>query len=63
MLLSAAKMLDWLGERHQVEACVEASQILDEAISRGFQSQAIRPLEQGGDQGTKAMGQALIDLL
>jgi 3-isopropylmalate dehydrogenase len=63
MLLSAAMMLDWLGERHQVEACVEASQILDEAISRGFQSQAIRPLEQGGDQGTKAMGQALIDLL
>lgn len=61
MLLSAAMMLDWLGERHDVQACRDAAKTLDEAIDQGFRSQAVCPIEQGGSQGTKAMGQAIID--
>jgi len=63
MLLSASMMLDWLGERHHVQACRDASNALDAAIHQGYRSKAISPLEQGGHQGTKAMGQAVIDLL
>lgn len=63
MLLSASMMLDWLGERHDVQACRDASMKLDETIEQGFRTEALSPMEQGGHQGTKAMGQALIELL
>lgn len=63
MLLSASMMLDWLGERHDIQACRDASKVLDEVIDHGFQTQAMSPIEQGGHQGTKAMGQAVVDLL
>lgn len=63
MLLSASMMLDWLGERHDVQACRDASMKLDETIEKGFRTEALSPMEQGGHQGTKAMGQALIELL
>lgn len=63
MLLSASMMLDWLGERHDVQACQDAAKALSQAIDTGFQSRAISPLEQGGSQGTKAMGEAVIKLL
>ena len=63
MLLSAALMLDWLGERHGVAACSTAAEVLQQAIERGFRSQAIRPIEQGGTQTTTEVAQAVIDLL
>ncbi len=63
MLLSASMMLDWLGKRHDVQACRDASKALDDAIDRGFETNAVWPAEQGGHQGTKAMGQAVIELL
>lgn len=63
MLLSASMMLDWLGERHDVQACRDASSALDDAIDRGYRTKAVWPMEQGGSQGTKAMGQAVIGLL
>ncbi len=63
MLLSASMMLAWLGERHDVQACLEASAILDQTIEDGFRRQALSPMEQGGHQGTKAVARALIALL
>ncbi len=63
MLLSASMMLDWLGKRHDVPACRDAANALDDAINRGFETKAVWPAEQGGHQGTRAMGQAVIELL
>ncbi len=63
MLLSAALMLDWLGERHGVAACSTAAEALQQAIERGFRSRAIRPIEQGGTQTTTEVAQTVIDLL
>ena len=63
MLLSAGLMLDWLGERHGVAACSTAAVALQQAIERGFHSQAIHPIEQGGTQTTTAVAKAVIDLL
>jgi 3-isopropylmalate dehydrogenase len=63
MLLSAALMLDWLSERHGVIACSTAAEALQQAVERGFDSGAIRPIEQGGTQTTSEVAQAVIGML
>jgi 3-isopropylmalate dehydrogenase len=63
MLLSAALMLDWLGQQHGEPTCTEAALRLDGAIEEGYRSGAIRPIEQGGTQSTTEVGRALISLL
>jgi 3-isopropylmalate dehydrogenase len=63
MLLSAALMLAWLGERHGIERCSEAAGHLERTIATGFRTQALHPIEQGGTQSTSAAAQAVIDLL
>jgi 3-isopropylmalate dehydrogenase len=60
MLLSAALMLDWLGERHDLPAASAAAQALEQAIATGFAAGAISPVEQGGSQGTRAVAAAVI---
>jgi 3-isopropylmalate dehydrogenase len=63
MLLSAALMLDWLGERHGVPACVEAAATLERAIEAGFRTQVVRPIEQGGAQTTTEVAHAVVGML
>jgi 3-isopropylmalate dehydrogenase len=62
-ILSAAMMLDWLGERHGIAALSEAAQLIDEAVDEGFATRALRPMEFGGDQGLKAATQAVAEVL
>lgn len=52
MFLSAAMMLDWLGERHGVAACCEAAQLLTGAVERAYAAGDLRPYEMGGTAGT-----------
>src|SRR5918994_7550646 len=63
MLLSAALMLDWLGERHGVAACVQAADTLERVIEAGYRATEIRPIEQGGTQTTTEVAQAVIGML
>jgi 3-isopropylmalate dehydrogenase len=63
MLLSAGLMLDWLGERHGVSACLEAAATLERAIEGGFRTKAVHPIEQGGAQSTSEVAQAVIGML
>jgi 3-isopropylmalate dehydrogenase len=63
MLLSGALMLDWLGAQHNDDACTEAARLLEQAIEEGFRAEAVRPVEQGGDQGTMQVAQAVIERL
>jgi 3-isopropylmalate dehydrogenase len=63
MLLSAGLMLDWVGERHDVAACVTAAAALERAIEGGFRSKLIHPIEQGGAQTTTEVARAVIGLL
>ena len=51
--LSAAMMLDWLGERHGIQRLGEAAAIFEEAIDTGFAKGRLRPMEFGGDQGSR----------
>ncbi len=63
MLLSAAMMLEWLGQRHAVPALVEAAAHLESAVDRVFAERRVRPFEFGGTDGTTAIARTVIDVL
>jgi 3-isopropylmalate dehydrogenase len=63
MLLSAAMMLDWLGARHGVDACVTAARALERAVERVFAEGRVRTPELGGTDGTEAVTRAVIAAL
>ena len=52
--LSAAMMLDWLGQRSGNAALGAAAEMLDGAVTAAFSSGQLRPMEFGGDQGLRA---------
>jgi 3-isopropylmalate dehydrogenase len=53
MFLSAAMMLQWLGDRHGVDACSRAAAALTQAVERAFAGGSIVPVEYGGSAGTE----------
>jgi 3-isopropylmalate dehydrogenase len=55
MFLSGAMMLEWLGERHGVDACVRAADAIRAAVGAAYADEALRPREIGGDAGTAAI--------
>ena len=63
MILSAAMMLDWLGDRHGVDAMVTAARMLDDSVSEGFASGRVNPMEFGGPHGTKEAVRSIIDII
>ena len=54
-ILSAALMLDYLAEKTDQSGFADAAIIIETAIDRGFADNALRPMEFGGDMGTKAI--------
>lgn len=62
-ILSGAMMLDYLGEKAADDKLVAAGELIDAAVSEGFTAGSIRPMEFGGDMGTKAVTNKVIDLL
>jgi 3-isopropylmalate dehydrogenase len=60
MLLSAAMMLEWLGERHGVAGCVDAAHLLEQAVDRVFVERTVLTPEFGGKDGTAAVTKAVI---
>ena len=63
MILSAALMLEWLGEKHGLpEAAAEATR-LKLAVDAAFASGRIRSVESGGRDGTQAITAAVIAAL
>jgi 3-isopropylmalate dehydrogenase len=63
MFLSAAMMLDWLGERHGVPQCVEAARRIESGVDQVFGSGRVLSAEFGGRDGTAAITRAVIDTL
>lgn len=63
MFLSAAMMLDWLGERHGDSALDNAANLLEKAVEKGFVENRIQPAEFGGSQGTREVTSAVLDLI
>jgi 3-isopropylmalate dehydrogenase len=63
MLLSAAMMLDWLGDRHGVPACSRAAADLTHAVERAFAGGTLVPVENGGTADTSAITARVISEL
>ncbi len=58
-ILSAALMLDWLGEQHGNLALVDAAACIERAVDAVFASKRVVPYEFGGNDGTKAIADAV----
>ena len=63
MILSAAMMLEWLGEKHGLPAAGAAAVQLNQAVDTAFASGRIRSFESGGGDGTQAITAAVINAL
>jgi 3-isopropylmalate dehydrogenase len=63
LVLSAAMLLGWLGERHGRSGFAEAQTALEDAVAGLIASSAMRTKDLGGALGTKAFGVALLERL
>jgi 3-isopropylmalate dehydrogenase len=63
MILSAAMMLDWLGERHARPALVEAARAIEQAVDSVFAQAKVKPADIGGTDGTAEITRAVIAAL
>ncbi len=59
-ILSGALMLDYLADRSDNTALSDAALLIEDAVYAGFEAGAIRPMEFGGDMGTKAVTNEVI---
>ena len=62
-ILSGALMLDYLADKSGHQPLTDSAQVIEDAIHQGFVDNRIRPVEFGGDMGTKAMTAELIKLI
>lgn len=62
-ILSGALMLDYLGKRAGQSSLSDAALLVEESVARGFAANRLRPMEFGGDQGTRAATNELLDLI
>lgn len=63
MILSAAMMLEWLGETRQDASCADAAALLTRAVDEVFASRRVVTPEFGGKDGTRAVAKAVIAAL
>ncbi|MGB0507328.1 MAG: isocitrate/isopropylmalate family dehydrogenase, partial [Pikeienuella sp.] len=59
-ILSGGLMLDYLGEKLGSKAFSDAADLIDHAVEAGFTANRIRPMEFGGDMGTKAVASEVL---
>lgn len=62
-ILSGALMLEYLADKANVSACAEAAQAIEHAVEAGFEASRLRPMEFGGDMGTRAVTREVIELI
>ena len=62
-ILSGALMLDYLAEKSGVQNYADAGAMIDKAVDNGFAANRLRPMEFGGDMGTKAITGEILDHL
>lgn len=63
MILSAAMMLDWLGERYQDPVAARAAQRVERAVATVLDAGTIRTPDLGGTATTRAVGDAVASAL
>jgi len=60
-ILSGALMLDYLADKSGNQSLADGAKIIEDAIYQGFDARTIRPMEFGGDMGTKAVAREVIE--
>lgn len=63
MILSAALMLDWLSERHEVQSLGMVAAVIRRAIDTCFVDGTCIPIEFGGSQGTRGVADRVLSHL
>ncbi|SJM63617.1 isocitrate/isopropylmalate dehydrogenase family protein [Gulosibacter sp. 10] len=63
MILSAAMMLEWLGEQHADETATAVAQRIQSAVETMLAAGTTRPRDLGGEAGTREVADAVIDAL
>jgi 3-isopropylmalate dehydrogenase len=61
MILSAALMLDWLADKHDLPAAAEAALRIERAVDKAYET--VKPLDLGGTDGTAAISKAVMEAL
>jgi len=59
MFLSGGMMLDWLGQKHGNENCIQAADMITEAVDQAFAGGNLLPSELGGSAGTEEITRAV----
>ena len=54
-ILSGAMMLDYLAQKCDLPLYEQAAGLIEDAVAKGFAANALRPMEFGGDMGTRAV--------
>lgn len=62
-ILSGALMLDYLAETTGTSGYGDAAEAIEAAVQSGFEQNRLRPMEFGGDMGTKAVTAEVLGLL
>src|ERR1700730_17069430 len=62
MILSTAMMLDWLADKHGIEAAAEACERIERAVDKVY-ADGIKPMEFGGSNGTADIAKAVLAAL
>src|SRR6201995_4762108 len=62
MILSAAMMLDWLADKHGLEAAAVAGERIEQAVDKAY-ADGIKPMEFGGKNGTADVTKAVLEAL
>ena len=63
MFLSAAMMLDWLGEKHDCAAAVKGGEAITNAVKAAYATGTLDPIEFGGKDGTAPITDAVFSAL
>ncbi|KQU53531.1 3-isopropylmalate dehydrogenase [Bosea sp. Leaf344] len=63
MILSAAMMLDWLGETRGSQAAVDAGRAIEKSVDHAFGTLGLRSHDIGGSNGTVEIGRAVAELI
>ncbi|WP_421982008.1 isocitrate/isopropylmalate dehydrogenase family protein [Roseibium sp.] len=59
-ILSGALMLDYLSEKLDDPGLADAADLINAAVDTGFSQNALRPMEFGGDMGTRAVTEQIL---
>jgi 3-isopropylmalate dehydrogenase len=62
-ILSGALLLDYLADRSGLQAPADAAACIEAAVNAGFAAGRLRPIEFGGDQGTRAVAAEVVALV